>query len=334
METAVNESLSDPKKTFDASCIQWICDESTIMKVYTQKNINIREVPIPILSWNYFFNSQTFSETYGKENYRTYFADVGTLVNSWNDCFESEINNFKENNYTIHGVGKYLIYLFIKEHLTFTFEGAYSKNYLNSSLENIFFIPSGSCYKEGFEFIEQVIDILIRYETQDLMLLKLNEMYTNTCPSENVTNDNILGTSETNEVTSMETLQSISTKSFLENTSSTVSFTIASQKSSETATSAEKVTNVFSSASETEAPIKIVSTTISNLATIIKSSSYKNISSMISVPTFTTQLSTFRFSFLYSYSKRLLRILEILCIIEIFLVNIFNFGKPKKKTLL
>ena len=114
METAVNESLSDPKKTFDASCIQWICDENTIMKVYTQKNMNIREVPTPILSWNYFFNSQTFSETYGKENYRTFFADVGTLVNSWNDCFESEINNFKQNNYTIHGVGKYLIYLFYK----------------------------------------------------------------------------------------------------------------------------------------------------------------------------------------------------------------------------
>ena len=37
---------------------------------------------------------------------RTYFAEHGTFVDTWKHCFESEIESFKENKYSVHLVGK------------------------------------------------------------------------------------------------------------------------------------------------------------------------------------------------------------------------------------
>ena len=113
METAVNESLSDPKKTFDESCIQWICDENTIMKVYAKNQTNIRDV----LFISFFHKKclKDFLQVYEKEICRTYFAEVGTSVNSWDDCFKSDLDNFKQNNYTIHGLGKFFLIFLHRE---------------------------------------------------------------------------------------------------------------------------------------------------------------------------------------------------------------------------
>ena len=37
--------------------------------------------------------------------HRTYFAEKGTFVDTWKQCFESEIETFKENKYSVHLAG-------------------------------------------------------------------------------------------------------------------------------------------------------------------------------------------------------------------------------------
>ena len=37
---------------------------------------------------------------------RTYFAQEGTYVSTWNECFKSETKNFLKNAYSLHKIGK------------------------------------------------------------------------------------------------------------------------------------------------------------------------------------------------------------------------------------
>ena len=40
---AVNESVSDQNKSLEQSCVSWICDQNTLMRLMVKNDTNIRQ---------------------------------------------------------------------------------------------------------------------------------------------------------------------------------------------------------------------------------------------------------------------------------------------------
>ena len=43
MLAAVNESVSDQNKSLEQSCVSWICDQNTLMRLMEMNDTNIRQ---------------------------------------------------------------------------------------------------------------------------------------------------------------------------------------------------------------------------------------------------------------------------------------------------
>ena len=67
--------------------------------------------------------------------------------------------------------------------IVFYFIGAFSKNNFSSPnpIENLFFMPSGSCYNTGFDNIENIITILLNSQPLNKTLFQLEEVYNKKC---------------------------------------------------------------------------------------------------------------------------------------------------------
>ena len=80
VDTTVKESLEQDKKVPTKDCIQWICDENLHWKRTRTDNLEI---------W-------------------AYFAEEGNVVDSWEGCYQDELEGFRDSNYSVHEAGEFM----------------------------------------------------------------------------------------------------------------------------------------------------------------------------------------------------------------------------------
>ena len=77
VEDTVRESMEQDRKIPTSSCLEWICDED--------------------LQWR-----RTKNDTL---EIWVYWVEEGKVVDSWDRCYQDELEEFRRNNYSIHSAG-------------------------------------------------------------------------------------------------------------------------------------------------------------------------------------------------------------------------------------
>ena len=83
VDTTVKESLELDKKVPTQDCMEWICDQNLQWKRTRTDRLEI---------W-------------------AYFAEEESVVDSWEGCYQDELEGFRESNYSVHEAGGYNVVL-------------------------------------------------------------------------------------------------------------------------------------------------------------------------------------------------------------------------------
>jgi hypothetical protein len=84
VDSTVKEFLDQEEKVPTHDCLQWICDDNLQWKRSRRDGLEI---------W-------------------AYFAEKGSVVDSWEGCYQDEVEEMKGSNYSVHeagGLGKFLL---------------------------------------------------------------------------------------------------------------------------------------------------------------------------------------------------------------------------------